>query len=161
MSSNFTPTRPDLHCCLKSAAGNWKRVGAGWTGEKGISIRLNEDSLPDVLGALVANGGRLSLFPHREAERRSRLTPKRKKKQLAWAVRQRVVQRDAGVCQRCGRQCARNVPDWDKTWPCVVHKIQPRCGGTDHPDNLELLCYRCFQQRPAEADAQRPDEGQR
>jgi 5-methylcytosine-specific restriction protein A len=52
----------------------------------------------------------------------------------AWRIlRKKIIQRDDGICQRCGTQGATDVDH-----------IVPRAeGGTDSEENLQLLCKPC------------------
>jgi 5-methylcytosine-specific restriction endonuclease McrA len=56
----------------------------------------------------------------------------------AWyALRQRVLVRDAWACQECGRVCA------DKREAHVDHITPKAQGGQDVMENLRTLCVRC------------------
>ena len=56
----------------------------------------------------------------------------------AWyAMRQRVLVRDAWACQECGRVCA------DKREAHVDHIVPKAQGGQDVMENLRTLCVRC------------------
>jgi 5-methylcytosine-specific restriction endonuclease McrA len=47
-------------------------------------------------------------------------------------LREIVIRRDAGVCQRCGQEGKH-----------VDHIVPRRLGGTDELSNLQLLCVQC------------------
>ncbi len=56
----------------------------------------------------------------------------------AWyAMRQRVLVRDAWACQECGRVCA------DKREAHVDHIMPKAQGGLDVMENLRTLCIKC------------------
>jgi len=57
-----------------------------------------------------------------------------RKKQLSWAARKKIMERDRFRCVTCD------------TWLdlCVAHIVPAREGGTDHMDNLHTLCRDCF-----------------
>jgi 5-methylcytosine-specific restriction endonuclease McrA len=62
----------------------------------------------------------------------------------AWyAIRQRVLVRDAWACQACGRVCA------DKREAHVDHVIPKAAGGQDVMENLRTLCIRCHSRKTA------------
>lgn len=96
------------------------------------------------------------------------------------ALRRFVFVRDAFTCQRCGRRPDR-VPgnDWagrstaellaragwrlvhgqyqDIEWPVLItfevdHVVPRVCGGSNHPDNLRVLCSTCNQSKGAKAE---------
>lgn len=51
------------------------------------------------------------------------------------SARQNVWRRDRGKCVRCGSE--KQIQ--------FVHVVPVSCGGTHHPDNLQLLCRNCSQ----------------
>jgi 5-methylcytosine-specific restriction protein A len=62
----------------------------------------------------------------------------------AWyAMRQRVLVRDAWACQQCGRVCA------DKREAHVDHITPKAQGGQDVMENLRTLCIRCHSRKTA------------
>lgn len=60
-----------------------------------------------------------------------------------WAkTRERIIQRDKGLCQACLRQG--KLTAYRKGHAFAVDHIRPKAkGGTDDDDNLELLCSDC------------------
>lgn len=56
-------------------------------------------------------------------------------------IRERIFQRDKGLCQECLRHGV-YVPGTD-----VDHIIPKSQGGTDDPSNLQLLCPACHKQK--------------
>ena len=75
----------------------------------------------------------------------------------AWrTVREKVVERDARRCRRCGKDLAA-VP----AWLTEVHHIVPRCeGGSDHPSNLVTLCVMCHKRASVALRGERPARGE-
>ena len=67
------------------------------------------------------------------------------------AVRAFVFRRDRFTCQHCGRRNSRlknydgrSAPKSDDyTLLCIDHRLCIRHGGTNHPDNLQVLCDPC------------------
>jgi 5-methylcytosine-specific restriction endonuclease McrA len=50
-------------------------------------------------------------------------------------LRESIFKRDGYACLECGHDAIKHL---------TVHHIIPRCeGGTDDPENLETLCWRC------------------
>ena len=61
-----------------------------------------------------------------------RIVPK-SPNQIYDAIKEGVLQRDGGKCQKCGT-----------TEKVRVHHLVPRvCGGSDDPNNLTTLCSKC------------------
>lgn len=54
-----------------------------------------------------------------------------------FAIRQKILLRDAYTCQECGRVCSR------KQEATVDHIVPKSKGGTDEPSNLQCLCLPC------------------
>ncbi|MGI8623326.1 MAG: HNH endonuclease [Solirubrobacteraceae bacterium] len=52
-------------------------------------------------------------------------------------VRQRIIRRDGLTCQQCGRALTGRCDTH------IDHIISVHHGGTNHPDNLRVLCRAC------------------
>lgn len=68
------------------------------------------------------------------------------------AVRAYVFVRDDFTCQECGKKCSAQVKDYNGRWTCSAddntlltldHIVPFVKGGTNHPDNLRVLCDPC------------------
>lgn len=60
-------------------------------------------------------------------------------------IRERILKRDAGLCQECLRQ-GKVTPVGHKPFTAYVdHIINKAEGGTDDDENLQTLCRRCHQ----------------
>ena len=58
----------------------------------------------------------------------------------AWRIlRKQIIQRDGAICQMCG------APDSVQ----VDHILNKARGGTDDPDNLQILCDTCHSRKSA------------
>lgn len=58
-------------------------------------------------------------------------------------IRERIIQRDQGECQACGRVCGRTKEAH------IDHIKAKAAGGTDHDNNLQLLCRNCHSAKTA------------
>ena len=61
-------------------------------------------------------------------------------------IRKRILHRDGYICQECGRFLSDSPTGEENT--ATVHHIKPRAeGGSDSPDNLISLCYKCHDEK--------------
>ena len=88
-----------------------------------------------------------------------RSTTRRRK--IPDAVRAAVYERDAGMCQSCGIEVKIGKDDKydnDPNLAEIDHIIEVADGGTNHPQNLQLLCFSCNRKKAGEAIRRRNQE---
>jgi 5-methylcytosine-specific restriction endonuclease McrA len=87
---------------------------------------VSADLSPDVLAALAGDRGLFGTIPA--------------------SVRDYVLVRDHGTCVRCGWVRGQRGPGGLRLM--TIDHIRPRRdGGSNHPDNLRVLCWPCHQLR--------------
>ena len=82
-----------------------------------------------------------------DIRRRARLRNVKRDKDL---TKEKLYERDKGICYLCGRLCDWNDGKWEngifkvgKTYPTVEHLIPIVSGGSDTWDNVKLACVSC------------------
>lgn len=82
-----------------------------------------------------------------DVKRRARM---RKVKHDKGLTKQKLYERDNGICYLCGKLCDWNDGKWEngvfkvgKTYPTVEHLIPIFKGGDDTWDNVKLACHSC------------------
>ena len=58
-------------------------------------------------------------------------------------TKEKVYERDGGICQRCGKLITYDVDCNDDNYPTTDHIIPLAKGGSHTWDNVQLLCRRC------------------
>ena len=88
-----------------------------------------------------------------DIKRRARM---RKVKHDRGLTKEKLYERDNGICYLCGRVCDWNDGKWEngifkvgKTYPTVEHLIPIIKGGDDTWDNVKLACFSCNSKKGA------------
>jgi len=138
---------------LKTIERNKRKTQSAFRfcGDCGLVILTGQKKFCD--DCLIKHEKRVQQTYSREQSRRAdmkRRARMRKVKHDKGLTKEKLYERDNGICYLCGRVCDWNDGKWEngvfkvgKTYPTVEHLVPIIKGGNDTWDNVKLACVSC------------------